>query len=350
MKMHDLFVVIVAILLAAGVALSRQSGGSSEGADPIQSTNPPSSRSPRGDLHTRIVSVKYYPVDELSRLIRTLSQGEASIVANERSNQLILTASEERMKDILQVIAELDQANVNVQQTQYLTYRVYMLELPSKDQNLKPFSVLLERSSQLSPGQVLNAAKEANVQIGALFQDNRWMEDDKWGLVIQGRAASNDALGQLLTKISDSQVRELRWDDDTFTSAVPAAQVSALPGQLQEHIRKFLGAEVQTVGYWFGGLSVPGNVEAPIGLWKIEMKTQSGQGANLVLEVRVSRESHIQFVPSSQLLSNTVQARVGRPVIVGYNRDSYGTRVMGAMVVLLEADTTAPTTVEMKQQ
>jgi hypothetical protein len=243
------------------------------------------------------------------------------------------------MKDILQVIAELDQANVNVQQTQYLTYRVYMLELPSKDQNLKPFSVLLERSSQLPAGQVLNAAKEANVQIGAFLQDNRWMEDDKWGLVIEGRAASNDALGQLLTKIPDSQVRELRWDDDTFTSAVPAAQVSALPGQLQEHIRKFLGAEVQAVGYWFGGLSVPGNVEAPIGLWKIEMKTQSEQGADLTLEVRVSRESHLRFVPGIQLLSNTIQAKVGRPVIIGYNRDSYGTRVMGAMVILLEADT-----------
>jgi hypothetical protein len=42
---------------------------------------------------------------------------------------------------------------------------------------------------------------------------------------------------------------------------------------------------------------------------------------------------------SDEILSNTIQARVGKPIIVGYNRPSYGTRKMGAMVILPEADT-----------
>jgi len=342
MKMQDLFVVSLAILLAAGVSLSQQSAGSPEGGRPVQSTNGPSSSSPRGDLHTIVISVRYYPVNELSSLIRILSRGEATVVPDEHSNQLILTAPEERVKDILRVVEALDVANVRVQQTQYLTYRVYMLELPSKDQNLKPFSILLERSSQLPPGQALDATKDASVQIATLLQNNEWMGDDKWGLAIQGRAASNDALKQMLAKIPDSQVRELRWDDETFTSTIAAAQVSRLPAQLQDHIRKFLGDQVQTVGYWFGSLSIPGEIKAPIGPWMIEMKAQSEQGTDLVLEVRVLRESQIPFVPDVQLLSNTVQGKVGRPVIIGYNRDSYGTRAMGAMVIFLEADTTAP--------
>jgi len=45
----------------------------------------------------------------------------------------------------------------------------------------------------------------------------------------------------------------------------------------------------------------------------------------------------------STILSNSVQARIGKPIIIGYNRDVYGTRTMGALVILLEADTAQPT-------
>jgi hypothetical protein len=259
-----------------------------------------------------------------------------------------VTAPPEQMRTIERLIQQLDTQAVRGSQVQSLMYRVYMLELPSKDQNLKPFSVLLERSSQLSPAQFMEAIKDAGLQIGAFLQSNEWAGNDKWGLAIQGRAASNDALKQMLAKIPDSQVRELKWDDETFTAAIPTAQVSRLPSQLQDHVRKFLGDEVQTAGYWFGSLSVPGEVKAPIGSWTMEMKAQAEQGADLVLEVHVRRDSPIPFVPETQLLSNTIQGKVGRPVIIGYNRDAYGTRVMGAMVILLEADTTAPAADEAK--
>jgi hypothetical protein len=339
MKMQDLFVVTLAILLAAGVSLSQQSAATSQ---PPAATTPAAeesaSGSPQEQAVTEIVALKYYPANEMSSLLASLSQGEATIVPDQRWNQLIITAPARRIEELLHVIAALDVANVSVPQSQYLTCRVYMLEVPAKDQNLRSFSVLLERSSQVPPGQVLDAAKEANAQISTLLQRT---EDDKWSLIIEGRTASNDALKQMLAKIPDSQVRQLKWDDEGSAAAIPAAQLSRLPSPLQDHIRKFLGDEVQTVGYWFGNLSVPGNVKASIGPWLMEMKTQSEQGADLVLEVRVSRESPIPFVPETQLLSNTIQGKVGRPVIIGYNRDAYGTRVMGAMVVLLEADTTA---------
>jgi len=342
MKMQDLFIVSLAILLAAGVSFSQQPV---QPAQAPQSVSGPSSNAPEGDTRTIIVKVKYYPINELGDLLRTLSQDEVTTVADERSRSLILTASQKRIDQMLRLIQELDVPTMEAQQSQYLTCRVYMLESPVKGQNLKPFSLLLERPSQLRSGQVLDAAREANVQIVTLLQRE---EDDKWNLVIEGRAASNEAIQQILAKIPDAQIKELKWDDETFTAAIPAAQVSRLPAPLQEHIRKFLGEEVQTVGYWFGNTSVPGNLNAPIGPWRLEMKIQPGQGTDLTLEVRVSRESPIPFVNETQLFSNTVQSRAGRPIIVGYNRDSYGTRVMGAMVILLEADTTTPTTVEMK--
>ncbi len=335
MKIQALFVVALAILLATRVSLSQQT------VQPTQSSKVGSSEPGQDELRTIVVSVKYYPVDELGSLLRAISDEEVVAMSVQHSNRLILTGSQKRIDQMLHLIQELDVPREEAQQSQYLTCRVYMLELPSKDQNLKPFSLVLERPSQWQTEWLLDAAKDANVQISTLLQRT---QDDKWELVIEGRAASSDALKPVLTKITDSQVRQLRWDDEAFTATVPAAQVSQLPSQLQDHLRKFLGDQVRTVGYWFGNLSVPGNFNAPIGPWRLDMKTQSEQGTDLVLEVRVTRESPIPFVNETQLLSNTIQGKAGKPILVGYNRESYGTRVMGAMVILLEPDTTALTT------
>ncbi|MBN1506370.1 MAG: hypothetical protein JW955_05970 [Sedimentisphaerales bacterium] len=341
MKMQDLFVVTLAILLAAGVSLSQSSAGPAAPAPPSQSVSAPSSNSSQGEVRTTIVAVKYYPANELGSLLRTLSEGQVQATTDEHTRRLILTGPAKRIEQMLRLIEELDVPNMEGQETQYLTYRAYMLELPARNQNLKPFSVLLERPSQSASGHVLEVAKAANVQVGTLLQDNQWMGDDKWGLVIEGRTPSEEALQQMLATIPDSTVKELRWEDQDFTSTLSAAQVSRLPGPLQDHIRKFLGDQVQTMGYGFGNLSVPGEIKAPVGPWSMEMKAQSEQGDSLTLEIRVARESHIPFVPDTQLLSNTVQIRAGRPILIGYNRDAYGARVMGAMVILLESDAPA---------
>jgi len=340
MKIQHSLVVTLAILSAAGVALSQQSPAATP------STGESSSRSPRDDVVTKIVALQYYPANELSILLATLAHGQATIIPDQRSNQLVITAPQGRLDELLEVISRLDVADQTAQQqAQYLTCRVYMLELPSKDQNLKSFSVLLERQSDFPTSELMDAAKGVNVQIVTLSQRH---QDDRWALALEGRAATNEALQQMLAKITSSHIKELRWVDETFTAAIPAAQISRLPASLQEHIHKLLGDEVQTIGYWFGNLSVPGDLNAPIGPWQLNMKIQPGQGADLVLEVRVTRESPFPFVNESQLFSNTVQSKAGRPIIIGYNRDAYGTRVMGAMVILLEPDTTAPATDEAK--
>jgi hypothetical protein len=330
MKMQKLFVVILTTLLTAGVSLSQPPTPASPGAETAGSK-----------VVTTVIRLKYYPANELSSLLQELFQREPTVAVfpDQHVNQIILNAPEKRVEEILQVVKALDVDNVQAPQAQYLTCRVYMLELPSKDRNLKPFSVLLEGPSELPAGQVLAAARDPNVQITTLLQRT---EGDRCELVIEGRAVSNKALQQVLAKRPDSHIKQLKWDEEDFTAALPAAQVSRLPAPLQEHIRKFLGDEVRTVGYWFGNLSIPGDLDAPIGPWRLDLKTRSGQGSDLVLEVRVTRESPLPFVNETQLFSNTVQSKAGRPIIIGYNRESYGTRVMGAMVILLEPDTTAP--------
>jgi len=139
---------------------------------------------------------------------------------------------------------------------------------------------------------------------------------------------------------------ELKWDDDeTFTSNIAAAQYTRLPEQMQKYIRKFLGDDIRTVGYWFGSSSIPGQVEAPIGPWILNLRfdIDSDRMLELNVEVEVPGEMHrfdkrLGRERNNEIFSNTIRAKIGKPIIIGYNRESYGTRKMGAMVIVPEAE------------
>ncbi len=335
MQIRTMFVAGLGLLLASGVSWSQeQLSRAPRGAEPILS--------PEGYV-TKIVTLRHYPVLEMEDIIRAIAgEEEVKIRADASTSRLIMQAPAERLKEILLLIQQLDVAGAGTVQGQYLTYRVYMLEIPSKGRDFQPFSLVLESSSQVPSAELLDALKDKELQIGSLFQRDERNEDEKRELVILGRVASREAIKRVVEKIPGSRVRQLVWDDETFTAEIPAAQITRLPPQLQEHLRKFLGDEIQTVGYWFGSLSFPGEIKAPIGPWMLELKARSdyrtNQARDLLLEIEVNRESRVLFMPSTRILSNSVQGRIGKPIIIGYNRDSYGTRTMGAMVILPESD------------
>ncbi len=334
MKTQALLIAGLGVLLASGVSLSQeQVSEKPKDVEPIPSAD--------GTV-TRIVTIKHCPVDDIQDLLMALARPGEEILMDERSNRLILRAPQEHMKEMLSLIEQLDVPDIGAPQTQPLTYRVYMLEIPSTGRDLKPFSIVLERPSQWSSPELLDAVQDEQLQIGALHQSDEWAGPDKWQLAIQGRAASHEAVKRMVEKVPESNLVRLEWDEETFTADVPAAQISRLPAPLQEHLRKFLGEQIQSVGYWFGSLLLPGEVKAPIGPWTLELKAEAGGANDLRLEVDVTWQSPVPFVPPTRILSNSVQGKIGRPIIIGYNRQSYGTRKMGAMVILPEAETTPP--------
>ena len=178
--------------------------------------------------------------------------------------------------------------------------------------------------------------------------DNKGRDKERQNdILIQGKAASNESIKQFVDSIPESRIKELKWDDsETFTRDIAAAQYTQLPEQIQKHIIKFLGQDIQTVGYWFGSSSVPGNIEAPIGPWMLDLslKLESDNMLELRVDVEVPREMLYRFdrqlgrERNNEILSNTMNVTIGKPIIVGYNRESYGTQKMGAMVILLESD------------
>ena len=362
MKMRTLFFAILGTLLVSGLSLSQESESATPPLpeSPVQGTPPQrantdrtraTDRSSSGrEMVTKIFVLHYVSVDELQDMLTNVLNIN-KVYSDRRSNRLIVQATQGQMEEITRLIAMMDvndSRSAITQEIQNLVYRVYMFEIPSKDQGSKSFSMILQTPARLPSTELLGLAGEKGIQVSDFLVSNEENEepDRKVEFLIQGKAPSNDSIKLMVEGIAESQIKELEWDDSaTFTRGIEAAQYSQLPEQVQKYIKKFLGENIETVAYWFGSSSVPGKVEAPIGPWilRLELEDESDRELELRVEVEVPKRSYyferrLGSERSNEILSNTVRAKIGKPIIIGYNRESYGSRKMGAMVIISEAD------------
>jgi hypothetical protein len=362
MNTRALFISILGTLLISGLSLSQESESATPSLpeSPVQGTQPQRANtdrtrtadrsSSRSEMVTRIFVLRNVSVNELQDMLTNVLNIN-KVYSDRRSNRLIVQATQGQMEEITRLIEMMDvtdSGSAITQAIQNLMYRIYMFEIPSKDQGSKSFSMILQASAQLPSTELLSVAVEKGIQISDFLVSNEEGEepDRKVEFLIQGKAPSNDSIKQMVEMIAESQIKELKWDDSaTFTRSIEAAQYSQLPEQMQKYIKKFLGEDIETVGYWFGSSSVPGEIEAPIGPWMLRLELEAESDRELELRVKVETAEEMSHFDrrlgserSNEVLSNTVRAKVGRPIIIGYNRESYGTRKMGAMVILPEVD------------
>jgi hypothetical protein len=363
MKTRALFISILGTLVISGLSLSQEPGSAAPPLpeSPVQGTPPQranidrtrtTDRSSSGsEMVTKIFVLQNVSVDELQDMLSNVFNIN-KVYSDRRSNRLIVQATQGQMEEITRLIEMMDVTDSRsaiTQAIQNLVYRIYMFEIPSKDQVNKSFSMILQAPAKLPSPELLTVAGEKGIQVSDFLVSNGENEepDRKVEFLIQGKAPSNESIKQMVETIAETQIKELKWDDSTtFTRGIEAAQYSQMPEQVQKYITKFLGENVETVGYWFGSSSVPGKVEAPIGPWilRLELENESDRELELHVEVEAAEqiphfEKRLERGRSSEILSNTIRVKVGKPIIIGYNRQSYGTRKMGAMVILPEADT-----------
>jgi hypothetical protein len=304
---------------------------------------------PESQKQLRIFELKYADTEELARLIGNIFQIDVNI--DYRLNRLIVNATDEQMESVESLIEATDVPGIEAsssQNVQNLVYRIYMFETSSGDEDMKPFSMILQAPPEASTMLLLDAAPTNRLQISGFCLSDERDRDGKAEILIQGKAYSHESLKRIVyDAIPDSRIKELKWDDaETFTNEIEAAQFRQLSEQLQKHIQKLLGDDIRTVGYWFGNSSVPGEVQAPIGPWTLNMKLnpESDQMLEIGVEVELPREIHnfdtrLGHQQKDEILSNMIRAKIGKPIIIGYNRESYGSRKMGAMVIVPEMDT-----------
>ena len=248
----------------------------------------------------QIMGIRYCPVQDLSRILDTIYGSDGTqIIVDENTNRLIVRATASRMQEIKQMVAALDIAKTPAAP---LMCRVYMVEMPL---NTKSFTAVLQPATHLNLSHLRKAAEgRIDFHIDSLgFCQQRsdgqesiavyyWANYNGGGpdaqrVEIYGQAASEDVVKQMLRLVADTQIVSIRWDNKAAVVTVPAAELSRLPEQLRQHIHKFLGAEVQTVGYWFGTMSSPGEIKAPIGPWSIILEVKPTQTDALSIEVMV---------------------------------------------------------------
>ncbi len=327
-------------------------------------------------MRTTILELEYADAADLAKLIATLFR-TTPVHVDRRLNRLVVSATPERLKSIEELVFEMDAGSPEAstpRDIQNLVYRVYMFEIASEDEGMKPFSMTLQASAQVPSHELLDATEDDGLQISEFLQSDHkvptlvdgneivreFLQDDpkvSTEILIQGKAASNGSLKSMVDRFPDSHITELKWDDaETFTSEVAVAEFTQLPAEMQKHIAKFLGFGVQTVGYWFGNVSVPGEIEAPIGPWELSMSLEAESDRMLEIGISVVIPGQIYATKtgprrslSHMILSNKIRTKIGKPIIIGYNRESYGTRKMGAMVIIPEADSVQPDTVDKKR-
>lgn len=363
MKVRTLIVYILGILVISNVSMSQdvetlEPVSSFEASaepkhvelyrgKPIRNTTSTARTSASNPTVVKIYQLKYADAENVASLIKNIFRIDSGIVY--RSNSVVVKATPEQMESIENLIEAMDIADPEApssRDAQNLVYRIYMFEASSVNEAMKSFSMLLRTTTHVSSQELLDTAADKDLQISEFLQSNDFNEPDV-EILIQGKVTSNESLNRMVSGLAPkSNIIEMKWDDEeTFTNNIAAAQYTQLPEQMQKHIRKFLGNNIRTVGYWFGNSSVPGELEAPIGPWmlRLELNPESDRTLELHVEVHVPEEiSHFDRrlgrEQSNEILSNTVRAKVGKPIIIGYNRQSYGTRKMGAMVILPEAD------------
>ena len=359
MKIQTLLTTVLGLLLISGLSLSQEPespkpalpGPPTQVTPPQrQRAEPPTGRNSSGsEMVTEIFPLRYVPVEELENMLLSVFNIDR-VYSDRRSNRLVIQAPQGQMKDVQNMIEAMDVNDSRLAKTQAFQnflYRICMFEIPSKDKGNKSFSMILQTSAQLPSTKLLGVAAEKGIQISDFFVSNeeRDESDQQVEFLIQGKAPSNESIKQMVEGIAESRIKELKWDDnETFTRGIEAAQYSQLTEQVQKYIKKFLGEDIETVGYWFGSSSVPGEIEAPIGPWMLHLGLESDRELRLRVGVEVPERNYDferrlgRDERDGEILSNTIRAKVGKPIIIGYNRESYGARKMGAMVILPETD------------
>jgi len=313
MNKRILFAVILGVLLVSSLSFSQVAAPTKSPAK----QQPVDPNSPQNEMVTEIVQTKYFPSDELTHLIMNIFRIR-NIYSDRRANRLVIQATREQMNDVLALIAKLDIADSSLattQETLNVISRIYMFEIPPKNGDMKPFSMILQASEQFSSKDLFNAAKDKNLQISGFHISDERRRELPDNILVQGKADSDESIQKMVESIPESRIQQLKWDnDETFTNNVAAAQYTQLPEQIQKHIIKFLGKEIQTVGYWFGSSSIPGEIEAPIGPWTLNLSLEPDSDSTLELRIEVEQPREMYRFDrqlgrdrNNEILSNTMK-------------------------------------------
>lgn len=327
------------------------------------------------DAQIRVFPLQYAPVEQILPMMQKLFSGKLNIFPHPTNQGLIVVGDESGFKLFESVLKTLDTPPIEADpiETADMALRVYAIEnqpLPNDDKVVEDFSmeIISDRSVNLSDIYSLN---DESYEISRLIgdPDNNSFQligvgfEKGAALKLQERVSHIDGL-----KVSIKQIEA----NDASRSTEPSKV--EIPVNVQGTLRSLLGDGLYVTGYWFGNTSMPGTVEAPLGDWKLVMESADGQDDGFRLDVSVFENrtgftfnpprppnpnlqgegngqsddliwngegfSRRRYVGLSEqlILRNAVTGRIGRPIIIGYNRSESGKVRLGALLIIPERE------------
>jgi len=220
-----------------------------------------------------------------------------------------------------------------------VAYRIYAvetpIEFPAGQSVLKPFSLSLTCNTEEKLFIDIDSLTVEGLSFYVTEVEERTNESKHTTYFrISGRTASMENIKKMIEIIEEKfgskcVLQNLRMEPVSHPEMNNAALKMhvQLPGNVSTTVEKLLNNEIRTAGYWFGNSALPGDCLAPIGPWKLEMNSTPNPDSSFLLNIELKEED-------STILSNSVNAKIDQPIIIGYTRIQNDVLCPGALVII----------------
>ena len=177
----------------------------------------------------------------------------------------------------------------------------------------------------------LESAQVAFRSSGALLDQARNVENTAAARYNNGTTPKNEYDNAITTRIqreSDHEQAQLNLKAKEIAYAKMAREFEA---RNKEESPAKGESMVRIIGYWFGNTAVPGHCRAPIGPWDLDVESERVPDSDFLLNISMREDDRI-------ILQNTINAKIDRPIIVGYTRREEHAMTPGALIIIPQYD------------
>ena len=144
----------------------------------------------KSPTEVKLFRLKYADAAKLAIMIENVFG--IPVHPDERLNHIILNVRQEQMQSIKSLIEATDVPGPEAstpRDVQDFVYRIYMFEIASGDEGMKPFSMILQVPPEVSTTQIFDSTVRSDLQISGFCLSDELDRDGKAEILIQGRAA-----------------------------------------------------------------------------------------------------------------------------------------------------------------
>jgi len=308
------------------------------------------------DVVTKVYRLAYSKATAIQPIIQKITP-ECIVSVDERTNSIVFSGPESEAEKLDAILAQLDTAPAGryadatrvlsseiSQESSNIAFRVVAVEACLVTAEKKRFSLELRfpEWKELDMDAILPesvTAKTIRYEKVMKKSEIDGKEYESAMMLIDGESSAGDFPTQIVKTLKektglDVSVQSVNISSKDSAQLPPLTLNYDVSGQIPSDVKsvvgEFLGGAFQTVGCWIGQSASPGQCRTTLGPWQLEMEIKAGnEGYDALLSLILRYPNNDDL-----LLDNTINIKIGRPIVVGYTREDDGAYVPGALIVI----------------